>query len=536
VIQQIKNFLGRKQSAATRAVVAYFTGSNRAVWSDVDYGILAKEGYTRNVIAYRCVEYVAAACAGIEWDLYNRFQRSQREIEQHPLLDLIAHPNPEQTGAEIVHSAVSYRLLSGNTYVERVGPQGKAPRELYVHRPDRMQVLEGDRLNRIHGYKYEANGEKIIWGFGAQQKELLPDKVDGRFIQKILHWKAFHPLNDWYGLSPIEAAARSIDQNNESRAWNVALLQNMATPPGALVAGKDTTITDDQFERLKAMLEEHKGARGREVGSPLLLEGGLEWVPFGMPPAEMAWLEGLRLSSREICTAFGVPPELVGDSQNKTYSNYQEARKAFYEETVLPIMDSLRDALNNWLTPFYGDRLKLDYNRDDIEALQEDRDKLWQRVEKVTFLTFNEKRDAVGYEAYKHDESAEEADKLHVSTQIIPLESYSTFESVTAPDSNAQAEAEAAAKGQAWDRIARADWLSDEQKCELTGFEFKKLSAPPPVAPVINVTAPPVNVTAPPVNVHVITSGKKTQIVHRDEHGRITAIETQESDAGTPGE
>ena len=51
----------------------------------------------------------------------------------------------------------------------------------------------------------------------------------------VLHLKTFNPLNDWYGLSPIEAAAYSIDQHNQAGAWNQAMLQNGARPSGAIV-------------------------------------------------------------------------------------------------------------------------------------------------------------------------------------------------------------------------------------------------------------------------------------------------------------
>jgi len=217
-------------------------------------------------------------------------------------------------------------------------------------------------------------------------------------------------------MSPIEAAARSVDQNNESRAWNVALLQNSARPPGALVAEQE--LQEEQFNRLKEQIkEQYSGAKN--AGRPLLLEGGLDWKEMGLSPADMHWLEGLKLSAREIAIAFGVPPELIGDTANKTYSNYKEARQAFYTETVLPLMDWIRNELNNWLVPKFGDdRIYIDYDRDEIEALQEDRAAVWEKAMeavKIGVLTPNEARLLLGYEEVPG------ADTLMVPGNMMPL-------------------------------------------------------------------------------------------------------------------
>ena len=102
----------------------------------------------------------------------------------------------------------------------------------------------------------------------------------------ILHLKSFNPLDDWYSLSPIEAAAYAIDQHNAAGAWNQALLQNGARPSGALVfAPKEgpAALGDEQFRRLKEQIEEQfSGARN--AGRPLLLDGGLDWREMSLPP------------------------------------------------------------------------------------------------------------------------------------------------------------------------------------------------------------------------------------------------------------
>lgn len=388
----------QKQSQTTRAIVAMMLG--QPVWTPRNYASFAKEGYQNNVYVYASVRQIAMAVAGIPWIVYRQSRRGKvEELDDHPLAKLLQRPNPWQGGSRFFENLTAFLILSGNSYIEAVGPERGAPRELYVLRPDRMKVVPGNAQQPVAGYQY------TVGGTTANFKP-----------EEILHLRLFNPLDDWYGMSPIEAAARSIDQNNESRAWNVALLQNSARPPGALVAEQE--LQEEQFNRLKEQIkEQYSGAKN--AGRPLLLEGGLDWKEMGLSPADMHWLEGLKLSAREIAIAFGVPPELIGDSENKTYSNWSESRKAFYEETVLPLMDWLRDELNNWLAPQFGDdRIYLDYDRDEIEALQEDRAEVWDRALKAVekgVLTPNEARVLLGYEEVPG------ADVLMIPGNMMPL-------------------------------------------------------------------------------------------------------------------
>ena len=99
----------------------------------------------------------------------------------------------------------------------------------------------------------------------------------------ILQLALFNPVDDYYGLSPLEAAATAVDTHNAAATWNKALLDNAARPSGALVyAGPDGLIlADQQFERLKKELElQYQGSAN--AGRPLLLEGGLDWKPMSL--------------------------------------------------------------------------------------------------------------------------------------------------------------------------------------------------------------------------------------------------------------
>jgi HK97 family phage portal protein len=371
------------KSSRTARLIAFENGG-RPRWTPRDYAALAREGYVGNAIVHRAVKLVAENAAACTYVLYE----GALERDQHPLLDLIERPNPRQDGAGFFEAVYAYLLLAGNAYVEAVtltGEGGLQVRELYALRPDRMRVLPGPD-GWAEAYEYTAGGRSVRFDQSASP------------IPPILHIAAFHPLDDHYGLSALEAAATAVDTHNAAARWNKALLDNSARPSGALVydGPEGSVLSDNQFERLKRELEEtYQGAVN--AGRPLLLEGGLDWKAMSLSPKEMDFLEAKHTAAREIALAFGVPPMLLAIPGDNTYSNYQEANRVFWLQTVLPLASRVGCALTQWLAPVFGTGLRLAVDTDKIEALAADRAALWDRVSAAPFLTINEQRAAAGY-------------------------------------------------------------------------------------------------------------------------------------------
>ena len=287
------------------------------------------------------------------------------------------------TGTDLLESFYGFLLVSGNGYIEAAG-LGCEVHELHALRPDRMKVIPGPD-GWPEAFEYAAGGAKV---------RIAGEPAPG--VRAVLHMKLFHPANDHYGLSPIEAAASAIDLHNAAARWNKALLDNSARPSGALVYSNGQHMTADQFERLKSELEaSFQGARN--AGRPLLLEGGLDWKAMSLTPRDLDFMEAKHAAAREIALAIGVPPMLLGIPGDNTYANYAEANRAFWRQTVLPLVQRTARALTLWLTPAYGTDLRFAPDLDQVEALSPERDALWSRLERTSFLTDTEKRAAVGY-------------------------------------------------------------------------------------------------------------------------------------------
>lgn len=369
-----KGLREQKQSQA-RALVA-LTGQGRAQWTPRDYQHLAREGFARNAIAYRCVRLIAEAAASVPL----RVDCDGRHESAHPLAKLIERPNAEQGGADLREALYASLQTAGNAWVEAAGEEAL---ELWVLRADRVKVLPNAK-GWPEAYEYTVAGRVARIGRDA----------DGWL--KALHLKLWHPLDDWYGFSPLEAAAFSIDVHNASGAWNKALLDNAARPSGALVYGAKASerLSEEQFSRLKAELTEAHAGSGN-AGRPLLLEGGLDWKPMSLSPADMDFIEGKHAAARDIALAFGVPAQILGIPGDNAYSNYREANAAFWRHTVLPLVEKTTRALSNWLEPkFPGARIIADIET--LPALSAEREALWARIDAASFLEAAEKRRLAG--------------------------------------------------------------------------------------------------------------------------------------------
>ncbi|MBA4804915.1 MAG: phage portal protein [Brevundimonas sp.] len=376
---------GRRRIAApeskdsrTGPLVA-FTSAGRPRWTPRDYTTLATEGFGRNAVAYRCIRMIAEAAAATPLAVFVDGART----DDHPLARLLTRPNPEQGGVEFLEAVYGALQTAGNAYVEAAGEA--EPDELWALRPDRMQVVPG-RSGWPEAYVYSVDGRSVRIGRAADG--WLP----------LLHLKLFHPTDDHYGFSPLEAAAFAIDVHNASGAWNKALLDNAARPSGALVyATRDGEgLTAEQFEALRTQVDAvHAGAAN--AGRPMILDGGLDWKPMSWTPADMDFIAGKHAAAREIALAFGVPPQLLGIPGDATYANYREANVAFWRGTVVPLARKTAAALTGWLGGrFEGVRIEADLEA--LPALQPEREALWARLNAASFLSEDERRRLAGVE------------------------------------------------------------------------------------------------------------------------------------------
>jgi HK97 family phage portal protein len=286
--------------SAVRHTLMTLSELGGASWGRRSYAALASAGFTKNPIVYRCIRLIAEAANRVPLAI----EEDGRRLDDHPLLALLARPNPRQSGSELLEAVYAYLQTGGNAYLEAAIVDGEV-KGLFSLRPDRMRVVEGHDGHPI-AYSYTA---------GGRPRRL---SLDAAPVAQVLLMALFHPLDDHYGLAPLEAAGQSLDIHNAAAAWNKALLDNAARPSGALVYSAGGNLTEDQFKRLKDELETAFTGTAN-AGRPMVLEGGLDWKSMSLTPHDMDFIELKHTAAREIALAFGVPTLLLGIPGDNNY-------------------------------------------------------------------------------------------------------------------------------------------------------------------------------------------------------------------------
>lgn len=403
------------------APLVMYQSGNQLMEKTYDYKKIAKEGYQENAIVFRCVNEIAHGASAVDLCVY----QGDVKLDSHPLISLLQRPNPQFAGNEYFQALYSFLLLSGNSYAVYSLVNGQ-PRELHLLRPDRVKIEPG-KTHIPKAFEYIIDG-RVVNRYEVDSETGTSD---------VKHFKMWNPLNDYYGLSPIQAASFDIDQHNMAAKHNLSLLMNGARPSGAVIfkpkdeSGMSLQLSDSQRQQLMSDLN-MRFSGSHNAGRPMLLEGDFDWKEMGLSPKDMDFLELKNMSARDIALCFGVPSQLVGVPDSQTYNNVSEARLALYEDTIIPLLRRVESDLNEWLAPRFGEDISIRYDIDSIPAMAERRKKTYENVVTAVregIISRNEARERLGYEPI------EGGDDVYISANLFPLGSPSV-----APAEGEQAE------------------------------------------------------------------------------------------------
>ena len=405
--ERVAQFFGGQSTERKEFPMVMYQGVAAYNSSKYTYQRLSQEGYQQNAIVYRCINEIANGAAAVKFKVFD----GDTQIENHPLEVLLNRPNPQMAGSEYFQALCSFLLLDGNAYALRSDVNGR-PVELHTLRPDRITITPS-KTQIPANYQYKVGGQVVA--------KYDVDQETG--ASEVKHIKLWNPLDDYYGLSPISAAAVDIDQHNLAARHNVNLLNNGARPSGAIVfkpkddAGLPVQLSEFQRQQLHTDLNA-RFAGPDNSGRAMLLEGDFDWKEMGLTPKDMDFLELKNMSARDIALCFGVPSQLVGVPDAQTYANVQEARLALYEDTIVPLMMRMQSDLNEWLSPSFGDSITLKYDLDSIPAMAERRRRIYDNVINAVregIISRNEARQRLGLDDITG------GDDVYIAANLFPL-------------------------------------------------------------------------------------------------------------------
>ena len=404
------------------------------VWNSENDNSYITEGYRKNATIYSLINLITKAATTIPFQVYEKTnendykrykaltsgmmdassiqkasilqKRALVELHDTDLHKLLERPNPAQSYNAWITELIAFGKLTGNRYIFGIGPdngpnEGKFT-ELYVMPSQVMEIVSGGIMEPVSKYKLEYNGTKYI------------DASD------ICHIKDFNPYYDGsgshlYGQSPLRAGLRSLTTNNEAVQTGVKYLQNQ-TARGVLMSDEGD-LNQVQAQQLKdTFRRQHQGSKN--AGDVIITPKKLSWLNFGLNAVDVSLIEQFNASQKDLCNIYNVPVQLLNNTDSSSYNNMKEAKKALYQNAVIPELLKIKDELNRWLAPKYGDNVCIEFDFSVIPELQEETDKVVDQLLKAWWITPNEKRTAMNYGV---DENDTKLDDYFIPANLIPI-------------------------------------------------------------------------------------------------------------------
>jgi HK97 family phage portal protein len=423
-----------QQTAAdyNRAIYQYLGES--ILWNPENDRSYIDEGYRKNATVYSLVNIITKAATTIPFQVYEKQSENDLkrykaltsgtldsstmyqakmlqknalvEVKDTALHQLLDRPNAAQSYNSWLTELIAFGKLTGNRYVYGIGPdngpnQGKYT-ELYILPSQVVEIVSNGIMQPVKEYRIEYNGNYSM------------------DADCVLHIKDFNPYYDGtgshlYGQSPLRAGLRSLTTNNEAVTTGVKYLQNQ-TARGVLMS-EEGDLNEVQAQQLKDKFrQQYQGSNNG--GDVIITPKKLSWVNFGLNASDVSLIEQYNASIKDICNIFNVPVQLLNNTEASTYNNMKEAKKALYQNAVIPELVKLRDELNRWLVPMYGDNLYLDFDFTAVPELQEENDKVVQQLSSAWWITPNEKRAVMNY---GKDEDTPAMDDYYIPSNLLPV-------------------------------------------------------------------------------------------------------------------
>jgi HK97 family phage portal protein len=406
---------------------------NSVLWNRENDDSYITQGYQKNATIYSLINLITKAATTIPFQVYektseNDYKRYKAltsgimdaasiqkasilqknalvELQDTELHKILERPNPAQSYNAWLTELIAFGKLTGNRYIYGIGPDTGANvgkfTELYVMPSQVMEIISNGIMEPVSQYKLEYNGTKYI------------------DASEICHIKDFNPYYDGtgshlYGQSPLKAGLRSLTTNNEAVQTGVKYLQNQTAR--GLLTSEMGDINEVQAQQLKDKFRrQHQGSDN--AGDIIITPNKMSWINFGLNASDVSLIAQYNASIKDLCNIYNVPVQLLNNTESSSYNNVKEAKKALYQNAVIPELIKIKDELNRWLAPKYGDKLCIEFDFSVIPELQEETDKVVDQLSKAWWITPNEKRAAMNY---GKDEENTTLDDYFIPANLIP--------------------------------------------------------------------------------------------------------------------
>lgn len=298
-------------------------------WNMLDLESFVQYGFNLNAVIYAALSYKAEARSSAPLRAYTGDKAKPQPLaDDHPLSQLLAQPNPYQTGVEFDKLNTVYYGLAGNAYIYTLRPRANAlPEALYTFRPDRVKILVSvENGMEVIGYLYVPPGKSDAAGLPLLAEDVMHVKTPN----------PGDPLGGFgFGLSPLSPAAQSANVDNDVTRFLKVFFQHGAMFQN--VVSYDAPMDQDEMVLVRERFEEVYGGVDNWGKVVVMSQGGK--VARVNPTFEEMGFDSIdeRNESR-ILMSIGVPALLIYSRLGlvaSTNDNVVNARRVFWEDRLL---------------------------------------------------------------------------------------------------------------------------------------------------------------------------------------------------------
>lgn len=285
-------------------------------------------------VAHRAVQTIAENLAAMPLKVYKEAENDDRQAaKDHPLYGVLHDNfNDRMTAFEGREMLAASMLIHGNAYAR-------------IERNGRGQVTA------LHPLQAGSVTVEVLKSGRLRYKHALADGGTEVLIQdEVLHLR-YRTADGVLGMSPIQIAASTFGLAIAQQDQAGAAAENAFRPAGALVfpdkldtkgsaAGSTASVIAKFKERFVGAM------KANEV---MILDGGAKFETFSFNSKDSEFLESRKLSNLDIARVFGVPPSIVGITDNSTYSNAEAESRALVVRCLAPMAKRIEMALTSAL-------------------------------------------------------------------------------------------------------------------------------------------------------------------------------------------
>ena len=430
----LKAFNSQQTNESYNRFIYNFLGNNTISNNEYNDDYIEK-GYSYNPTIYSLIQLISKSAVTVPYSIYKKVdngamkeykaltsnnlneesvlkakllrKHTLEEVEHSALGKLLERPNPAQSWAVFLEEMIGFGKLTGNRYVYGISPENGENKNLYY------------QLYNLPAHLIEIKSEGIFKPVSKYTMMYNDNKYD-LTAEEVLHIADFNPDyssngSHLYGQSPIQAGMRVLTTSNEAVETNLKFLHNQSAR--GMLTPDDDQLTPTQAQQMKDAFR--RNFQGSKSANDVMITGKkFSWINFGLSTSDLQLLESYNATVKDLCNIYGVPVQLLNNTESTTYDNYRTARKVLFTNAVIPELNKIRDEFNRWLVPLFGEDLYFDFDYSAVPELMPEQEKLVDTLSKSYWLTANEKRQAQGYGV---DEENPVMNEYLVPSNFIPI-------------------------------------------------------------------------------------------------------------------